>query len=400
MKSIAIAMLAFAVATGRPEAVVAQPTTGDLLVASTGIKRGVFYTQSRVLGLVQLPGTNTLWPSAIAPSIDNRGVSILTTLSRAFMRFSTTGVATQVVPFPAPEPTDFAVDQDGDWVLSAGSRIYRLQGGTISTWATGTSGLYVIDRDQDTGDFLVGQTSQGVVMRVDRATGAASTIATGFGTFTMTGVAHNPVTGDYAVSHFGARTGLVLVPQRMPRVTVAIANVSCVTVHPWTGDYWAGTLDGRVYRVAPNGDILSSTNYGSDYLIRDLAFFGTRNVHLTGGGRRGSNVGIAVNFGRSPSKAYCVALAFSNRGGPQLSDGRRLWLAPDALLFTTACRDLPGITSGFVGTLDRGGSANAQLTIPAIVPIGTRIHVAAAAVNANLVDGLDLSNGSMVVVGR
>jgi len=378
----------------------AQPLDGELILASTGGNQGVFYTSSRSLGLTSIAGTSTLWVSAVAPAYHNDGVMILTTLgSGALFRIPPSGPPQRVVGFPGLAPRDLVLDQDGSWLAPATNAIYRLSGSQLTTWVTGPGGWDAITRDGDTGDFVLTDVPGGRLVRVDRVTRQFTTIASNLGANLLTGVAYNPTDGRFGVTRANSRTGLVIVGWRTSsRTYVSITDAGAVAVHPWTGRYLVGTYDGRVFSVAPDGAVVSIRTFAGNYLFRDVAVYGSRNLSLLGSGGRGTTTTIALRFPRSPARAYCAAASLGSRPGIALPDGRRLMFAPDPLFFTTLCRDIPGLTEGFIGTLGRSGTATAKLTIPGIVPDGTRIYLVAAAVNPSLPGSLDVSNVEVLKV--
>jgi hypothetical protein len=378
----------------------AQSLDGELILASTGHNAGVFHTSSRSLGLTSIAGTSTLWVPAVVPAYRNDGVMILTTVgSGALLRIRETGLPQRVVGFPGPAPRDLVLDQDGSWLATATNAIFRLSGSQLTTWATGPGGWDAITRDGDTGDFVLTDVPGGRLVRVDRVTRKFTTIASNLGANVLTGVAYNPTDGRLGVTRLNSRTGLVIVGSRTSaRTYVSITNAGTVAVHPWTGRYLVATHDGRVYSVAPDGTIVSSRAFGAGYAFRDVAVWGSRNLSLFGSGGRGTTTTIALRFPQSPARTYCVAASFGNRPGLALPDGRRLMFAPDPLFFITVCRDIPGLTEGFVGTLGRSGTATAKLSIPAFVPDGTRLYLVAAAVNPSLPGALDVSNVEVLKV--
>ena len=66
-------------------------------------------------------------------------------------------------------------------------------------------------------------------------------------------------------------------------------------------------------------------------------------------------------------------------------------LAPDAL-FARSLGGVPGMTTGFSGTLDATGRARGTITLPAGFRPGVRLFVSAVAVNSALLGGLDSGN--------
>lgn len=389
------AMLVTALAWNACDAI-AQPADGDLVLVSVGARQGVFHTETRLLGLRTVQGTTTLWAAAVVPGFANDGMLVLTTLSRgALFRYRANATPSVVTTFATLPPRDLALDQDGTFVLPASNRIVRWDGTTATDWVNGPLGLDRIVRDGDTGDFVVTRQPQGDLLRLDRVTGLFSTIATNLGT--LTGIAYNPITGRLAVARFGTRSGLLLTSSRSSSPTVVgIANAGAVAVHPWTGEHLVGTYDGRVLRVAPDGTITSTRSYGAGYAFRDIAVWGSRNLSAVATGQRAVTITIDLRFPRSSARSYCVAMSLANRPGIALPDGRTLSLAPDALFFTTVCRDLPGLTQGFLGILDRAGIATARVTVPSTIPSGIRFYIGAAAVNPSLPTSLDISNVEVV----
>jgi hypothetical protein len=80
------------------------------------------------------------------------------------------------------------------------------------------------------------------------------------------------------------------------------------------------------------------------------------------------------------------------RPGIALPDGRTVNLDFTSPLFLLSIGGLPGVNTGFSGTLSPLGTATGTIAIPNGVPPGIRIFTSAVAVNVGFPSGLDTAN--------
>jgi len=220
-------------------------------------------------------------------------------------------------------------------------------------------------------------------------------------------VAYMPQTGEFAV----ARSRYVIPPfpgktiQELAIIDSAgsvnhtreIKDASAVAVNHKTGRIYVATSSGSVVELSSSAKILASRSYGShDFTGIDI--WDDQNVSLETTGERGALVEIELKFFESQAMPYAAALSLGERPGLAFGPGNVLNLTPDPLFFLTAAGALPFWTTGFAGTTDSTGGAEAEFYIPWGLPVGTCMYVGAAAVNAAFPDNLDVGNVECIQV--
>jgi hypothetical protein len=288
------------------------------------------------------------------------------------------------------------LDQDGTWlcaVSAGGAAAPRIlarfdpTAGSITTLATFPEEVRAVCFDADTGDYMVA--SENNLFRIQRNGGGAPLLASITG---LTGIDFEPRTGTFVVS----RT----VEPKVQRVTsggmvTPVSNpgpLAAIKVDDETGNLLV--VEGPapwVHHLGPAGNYLLSRFLSPPLNFTGVEVYGSRKV--TGSGRLGGDAvyTVRLSFPKSPCANYVVALSTSLRPGLPLGDGRVINLGPDAL-FSSTLGGLPGITTGFTGTLDWLGRGVATIELPAGFPRGVRVFCTAVAVNASMGAGLDMAN--------
>ncbi len=386
-----LAAVALLAAAGLPAQTVRD---GDLVLASNGSTRGALYVDPASSVLRTLDATRSY--AGLHMSWGNDAAWVLSGSRVLFV--NPAGKVTTVVNFVTGSLGAIAADQDARfWITNQSTgHVYRLFGSTATTIATLPSPS-AICRDGDTGHFVVGST-QGALYRVNRETYAVTTLAQGLGS--ISGVAYVPSAGGRFVVSRLASGGAVAIVDRTGAVsaTANLADANCVTFDERRNRIFAGGTGasaGNVFELTVQGAVVRTLSVGAGVSISGIDVWGDRDVSLTGTGVQGSRATAYLAFPDSPNRAYCVALSLANRPAIRVA-GQHQHIAPDAVFFLTACGGLPLWTTGFTGTLDSGGIANARFVLP-YVP-GLRLYVGASAVNPGKPGGLDVGNTEVVLV--
>jgi hypothetical protein len=285
----------------------------------------------------------------------------------------------------APAATrGLAPDQDGTYLAAVtdGASLGLLQRldpalGSLTTLISfGTPLPSGVGLDGDNGDYLVTRSDAppgGSLLRVDRATLAVSTIATGLGR--LTSVAFEPATGTFVVTRLDA-PGCLRVTRTGVVSTIRLAPYDAVVVDEIYGSLVlaGGSL---VEQVRPSGSVLISQSLpGLDLKAAEIP--GRRRVSGSGPFTAGQTYTVQFSFPHLPGAFYLAMMSLALRPGIALPGGLVLNLAPDALLLASI-GGIPGITTGFAGALDGSGRATGSITLPPGFPPGIRIFVSAVA---------------------
>ena len=352
----------------------AQPRQGHVVLGSAAGTTGVFsvdwVTGSMHTIRAGLPVESLHTSHGNGSIIASRVGAVQTDV----IRLTSTGTVTTLVSLPArPRVRGWALDQNGTYVFAANdNRLYRMLrgGGSVSTFTSigGPSGRFVsaMCRDSDRGYFMVGTANPNQVLRIDRVTGAATTFTASIPGTTITGIDFVPPTEDFVVSTFSA-TYLV-----RPIGFVAVApGGSMVTVDERENRIFVCDPAGRVHELDNAGTIVRSRAYpGFGWSCVEI--YDDQNVSLSGAATANATMAIALSFPESPNRAYCAALAGEDEPGIPFG-GRYLNLQLDFVFLLTACRSVPGFTSGFAGITDANGRANASVSFAPGFPATVRL---------------------------
>lgn len=214
------------------------------------------------------------------------------------------------------------------------------------------------------------------------------------------GVCYMPDLDTYAVTLLSTSTPLQIYRSNgsLARSIWLPTDVTgnCCTYDTRTRQLYVGTTQGVIYRLDNLGQFISrrSTSRGS---ISGIDVFGDQRVSVRTPATNPAQARVNLRFSASAGRSYCMALSLSMSSGIAIPGAGTLQMQPDPLFFQTACGGLPFFTSGFTGILSVSGSANAFFTIPAHVPVGTPVHVAAVAIDPAAPGGIAIGNTETVI---
>jgi hypothetical protein len=310
------------------------------------------------------------------------------------------GVATTLAT-TAGVPNSSDVDQDGTHVVAIGTgnnagATHFLQrvttGGVVTTILTSPISPNCFAVDGDTGDYIIALFNvlpNGALLRVNRTSLAITTIAPALGR--MSGVDFEPQTGNFVCTRFDAGTVLRITPGGVITTLLPAGANNAIKVNEENGEILAagGT---NVSRFSPAGTIITTRAFAG-FSFTGIEITGSRKVSGSGNFQAGSVYNVNFSFPQSSGSSYVAALSTGLRPGIPLADGtgRVINLAISPLLLISI-GGIPGITTGFSGTLNALGQASGTITLPAGFPAGVRIQVSAVAVNGALPSGLDTAN--------
>jgi len=305
-------------------------------------------------------------------------------------------------PF-SDSPNGIEADQDGNYVCTTAQSngFYRID----STTGASTSllsvpgvnfGLTASTIDQDTGNYVFGF-STGGLFSMDRRTNVMTSIG-GAGS-SIGAVDFEPRTGDYVV----VSPGNLFASSYVRRITRAgvtstllvgsVGQYNAVKVEDDTGNLLVAGSDNARLVDRTGAPIRTFTGLGGVY-ASGAEIYGSRKVAGAGPATPASTYAIYFSFPQSPGAVYVAALSLGLRPGIPMPppDNRMLNLDFTSPLFGLSIGGIPGITTGFLGTLDPFGRASGSLLIPSPFTAGIRIFCAAVAVNPAFPTSLDLGN--------
>ena len=383
-----------ALSIGAAGAIAQGPADGDLVLSSIGTNQGLFYVKntSRAPTAFQqhpaLAAVMTRWANLGAVAAAHGAGSTLINVYQ-------TGT-NPISSLPsAARASGMALDQDASTVITSSTGdIFRLSGTTVSTWRVLSGTINAIDRDGDTGDFVVARFTDGWVMRIDRATKQITTIATArvLGGNSVAGISYQSQTGYYGIARLNSPDGFVLL-SRGGRVlaTAPISGANAITANGPDGLFHVATAAGDVHELSGQGAVTRTQSFSGSYLFSGVDIWNDRVISLQGSGAPGTTMNVTLRFTRSTSRPYWMAMSLARRPGIPFGS-QTLNLAPDALFALTAGRNIRGLTSGFFGTTSAGtGYAAAAITIPSNAPVGFAIQVGAIASSRAFPGGFEVA---------
>lgn len=378
-------------------ALAAQPTAGSLVLVSEGLLQspGLMYIDTTTNTLrTAFSRTSLRHVHGRAGNPDGCYAAFTTHIERC----TGTGACTTLWTTPIPI-TDFTPEPAGTGEIAVGTnRVYRLWRtalgqGRITTLFRPTGTWSAITRDLDTGKYVLGDSASGSLVELDLDSGVMSTLATGWGV--IWDLEYVPTTGAIAAIRDSSR-GLALYQRGSPIVRFTASGGAQALKYDRDNDELVVVASSGAVRRYSTSGTLNRTSVRSGWRFRSVDIWQDRELEIVSGGARGGPATIRVALPRSAGRTMCLAASFGIRPAIQLN-GVQLGLRADDLFFLTACKDIPGLTSGFVQTV-KATSNLATLEIPAVAPIGLRVYVAAAAVNPQLPGGFDVSNTGLIVV--
>lgn len=275
-------------------------------------------------------------------------------------------------------------DHNGDLYLFTSSQLFRIQvPGGLTTVTSGSFGLGNGTIDVRTGELLIAAGSN--LMRVDRQTGKATTLGTGF--MSRYGdAAQDPLTGSVYVSTCcGTSTvprSLDVLPPGKTVSTIYLASptllgaygpqmdrVSAATTRIVTGCYRSSSTaqSGGIWYIDVNSSATQKVASFATTTVADVTFIEGRNIHSTrtAPGRYSVNISLPADASRS----YVMGVGFTGVvPALPLPDGRRIPLVLDDLALLSVRGLLAPLVSGTVGALDAFGRATARIDVSSLYP--------------------------------
>ncbi len=261
----------------------------------------------------------------------------------------------------------------------------RKIGATYSTLSGIGASVYAFARDDDTGDWLCHASAPDRLLRWDGAN--ATPVASAPTTFR--------ILQDQHTGHFWRRlTADVQVVDRQGMVLQSFFGATGFDNDSVTGDAYLVRLVIPYTVIERRAAPAFTTVIRTWRIQRRYIPFGLLRWRMpTVRGRRpavsGATFEIDIGLTRSPNARYVAALSLGGLRPGIATPAGTIPIVADALFLSTLGRDLPGFTSGFVGTVDAAGLASASVRIPAGVPTGTRFYFTAVAIDPTKPGGLD-----------
>lgn len=304
-------------------------------------------------------------------------------------------VRTEVSLPTAGQKSGMIVDVDRSWVVTSDDgRLYRVEGTTLTTLASGLGALNAITLDVDTGDYVVGSGTN--LLRIDRKTLAATTLARM--PARVNGVAFHPPTGHFAVVLAGTSGNVRLVDNggTLRAVTGAVQD-NAIFVDGRNGDI---LVAGRG-SVAHYDAKLTRTGLRSIPGIQaGLMLYGSRKIQGTTKPTKGSVYNISLRFIDSPNANYGGALFVQGlRPGIPVAGRKINANFNDPLLYLSSRGKLEGLfTQNIFGTTDAIGGAEVKIQVPALMKTGAKLYFVCNVVNGQKPGNLDLGNTIVIPV--
>ncbi len=382
----------------------AQFTPGNAILLEGGALVELDLSTGTVQNRIPAP----LWFEFEQPIVMDRNnadiVAVLDTGVRNVVRVSPAGAVNRIAQLPGPAAA-LAFGDDGLMFAAstqAGPNLYRYG----STQPTTLYPAYVNDAviDPVTGDYLVDDRIAGRIVRVDRVTGAVTSLAIPISTVggTAGALAASPRGGVLAVAGLFS---LQLVDRSNTQIGfLSFASQPKVDVNPVTGDFvilpetMFYSRPASIIVVAPDGTVKASWPAPP---ALDVAVYGMEKVYGRGAPRPGTGYEVRLAFTRAGAgKPYAVLMSAGGVSpGVPLSAGRWLNLVPDGLFsWTATIGDLAPYLRGMRGTTGTGGTATARLLIPSGTPVGTRLFASAIVFDPAAPGGIDVGNTIAIVV--
>lgn len=309
------------------------------------------------------------------------------------------GTQTTLAPGLLNNPIRITQDYNGDFIFTgnawayAPSSLMRVDGaGNVTTVAVLAGNPFDVIRDpsgiSNSGDFIVTAPLLGEVMRIDGA-GMISVLATGLpGPLGIDRFAN----GDFAVA-MQFTDEILRIPRNGGTPTVFVAsgtglgNVKDV-ISDHNGGFYiteaGGALGSRIMHVDAAGTITQVLGNSAFGLLQAACLSPTliapTNVNT---GPTAGLFGVQVDIPADANLPYMAFMSGSAYPGIQFpgADPRGSVLNPDPLFLGTFGVGAPGITTGWIGSLDGSGSAVILIDLtpyPVGLFSGGRVHLQVA----------------------
>ncbi len=322
---------------------------------------------------------------------DNRSILVCDPAAQAIWQIDPSAMAVvgTLISDPALGTAVYGMEYDhnGDLYVLTGSSLLRIGAATVTTVTTANLSFANATIDIDTAELLVAVgLNAGMLQRIDRQTGAATTLATGFST-RYGDAAQDPRTGDvYVPTCCGVNSS----PLRSLDVRRAGTTVSTIYLasNALAGAY--GVQFDRASASTPRivtgcvRNLLAPASGGVWFIdvatavpqqlapfpsatVTDVSFLEGRNLHTTrtAAGRYRVDISVPTDAGLN----YVLGVGYTGvRPGVALPDGRRILLNPDGLTMLATANGLAPFVTNTVGSLDAAGRATAMIDVSGLVP--------------------------------
>jgi len=277
-------------------------------------------------------------------------------------------------------PNGIDLNQDGQTYIVSSSTLNNLRvvtlGGQVHVYPLSAipATLNNVCIDQDTGNYILGVLTSGLLLELDVATNQLRTIASGLSS--VTSVDFEPRTGNFVVTTFTApqlrvisRTGKVV-------TTMRTTGDNAVKVDDQTGNYYV-VGGSNMFEITPTGTTINTWSAaGESWTSVDV--YGSKQITGMGSAKAGTRYRIDLSYRGMGNSVYITGMALSMRPGIPIQWFGTLNLAPDVLFFTTLFGLNPMVT-GFSGYLDPAGNATAFINLPSYLPPGITLFVSGIA---------------------
>jgi hypothetical protein len=301
-----------------------------------------------------------------------------------FVRVTPGGMVSTIIPGPYYDGFSLTMDEDGRILQSGHIGLESIDSTTGSSRTIARSvGVASVALDRETGDYLVGSSSQ--VWRI-RRDGTITTIVP----FPADRLLFHPGTGDL----LGANDQTIFRLDRQYRVTTVVPQVGPANVIPLSMAVLTnGNLAVTHAAAQPvteydvQGRQIGQLYTGPLFYRWGMVVADSRRVWGLNAAQVGGTFQLSIRFGAHPNKVYVAGAALAPRPGIPVAGNRMIPLSPDALFFMVPA--WPTVFSGFRGVLDTSGSARATVNIPAAVGLrGVRVFYAAVVIDAAAPGGI------------
>lgn len=379
----------------------AQVAPGDIIIADHAL------TSGQILRLEPASGTlttlTTLGRSIGSVHAVPGSTDVMFTSRDEVIRMNlNTGAQTTLGRLPGVGFTaGFCFDQDGSVIAAADTAIFRVNAQGVTPILP--AGLFTffsgVVRDETDGEFFVGDAFLFMthLLKLDRS-GQKRTLNSDIGDAAFISDHDLRTGGVWSGGIFGAVLSVNLWDRASGQAlsTLSQAGGALVTVDQTTGNLITWTPTNVVIRDRTGAPLRSFGAFPS-HQFNQVTVVGSRPLGGRGSAKAGGTFGIDVSFANFPGAFYALGASFAGpRPGIDIANVGRLHLAPDALFALTAGQNIPGITTGFAGTLDQDGFATASIRFPNGTPSGTRLTVAGVVLNAGRVQAIAPSIGVVV----
>ena len=344
-------------------------------------------------------------PTLVVPAgcivTDQRDVVFTDWIGISIYRVDALGTLTTLATGLLNQPTRITQDHNGEFVYTgnawgyAPASLMRLDSlGIITTIAVLAGNPFDVKVERTgalpSGDFLVTLPLLGHLIRVDGA-GGVTTLATGLAG--PIGVDTFP-NGDYAVA-LSATDDIVRIPRGGGPATVWVPSSQLGNIKDLVADgeggffvtEAGGATGSRLMKVDAGGNVSQVLGNAALGFFQGAAHSPHLNAPTAPGTALNGLFGLAIDFPANPNMPYTTVVSGSLFPGIPFGAGdpRGTPLNPDSLFVQSFGVGFPGITAGWVGTLDGSGQGVVTLNLtafPAGAFAGVRVHMQVGVIDA------------------